>query len=91
MKDEYGQHWYHRKTGMGTMEAFDTYEPIPEDVVSDDYEAKRISGMMIYPYIRVDYARRLMEIYEDYIYHRSDEDFREELYRLNRGSITESI
>lgn len=91
VKDEYGQHWYHRKTEMGTMEAFDTYEPIPEDVVSEDYETKRISGMMIYPYIRVDYARRLMEIYENYLCHRSDEEYREEFYRLNRGFITESI
>ena len=87
LKDEYGQHWYHRQIRMGEMEAYDTYEPIPEDVVSEDYEAKRISGMMIYPYIRVDYARKLMEIYENHKYHRSDEEYREEFYSLNRGFI----
>ena len=87
VKDEYGQHWYHRETRMGMMESFATYEPIPEDVVSEDYEAKRISGMMIYPYIRVDYARKLMEIYENRKYHRSDDEYREEFYSLNRGFI----
>lgn len=87
VKDEYGQHWYHRETRMGGMEPFATYEPIPEDVVSEDYEAKRISGMMIYPYIRVDYARKLMEIYENHKYHRSDDEYREEFYSLNRGFI----
>ena len=87
VKDEYGQHWYHRETRMGMMESFDTYEPIPEDVVSEDYEAKRISGMMIYPYIRVDHERKLMEIYENHRYHRSDDEYREEFYSLNRVII----
>ena len=91
VKDEYAQHWYHRPIRMGTMEAFDTYEPIPDDVVSDDYEVKRIAGMMIYPYIRVDYARKLMEIYENHRCHRSDEDYREEFYSLNRGFIMERV
>jgi hypothetical protein len=84
VKDEYGQHWYHRETKVGAMEAFDTYEPIPVDVVSEEYEAKRIPGMMIYPCIRVDHARGQMEIYENYRYDRRDEEYREEFYSLNK-------
>lgn len=87
VKDEYGQHWYHRETRMGEMEAFDTYEPLPDYIVSDEYESKRIPEMMIYPYIRVDFARSLLEIIENCNFPRRDEEYKIEiLLEINYNS-----
>lgn len=47
IKDEDGQYWYHRVFGNEGMEMFETFEPLPEEVVSDEYEQKRIRGMII--------------------------------------------
>ena len=90
VKDVYGQHWYHRQTRIGAMEAFDTFEPLPEDVVSEEYETKRVSDMIIYPYIRVDYARKLIEIYENHRFLHNDDEYREEFYNLNKGFIEDA-
>ena len=38
IKDEDGQYWYHRVFGNEGMEMFETFEPLPEEVVSDEYE-----------------------------------------------------
>lgn len=83
VKDEYGQHWYHREIQMGCMEAFDTYEPLQEEVVTDEYATKRIPDMMIYPYVRVDFARGLLEVFENCNFPRRDEDYRKEFNELN--------
>ena len=81
--DEYKQHWYHREVRMGEMEAFDTYEQLPAYVVSEDYEKKRIPTMLIFPYIRVDYARKQMEVYENCPVSCNDEECKHELLELN--------
>ena len=83
LKDEYGQHWYHRQIRMGEMEAYDIYEPLPDYIASDEYEAKRITEMMIYPHIRVDFARGMLEVFENCYFPRSDDEYRKELYELN--------
>lgn len=83
LKDEYGQHWYHRQIRMGEMEAYDTYEPLPDYIVSDEYEAKRITEMMIYPHIRVDFARGMLEIFENCNFPRRDDEYRKEFWELN--------
>lgn len=83
VKDGYGQHWYHRETRMGELETFDTYEPLPDYIVSGEYESKRISEMMIYPYLRVDFARGLLEIFENCNFPRRDEEYRKEFSELN--------
>lgn len=62
--DEYGRHWFCRVFAAGGMETIETYEPLPAEVVSEEYVAKRIPDMMIYPFIRLDRARELVEIYE---------------------------
>lgn len=64
--DTYGQHWYHRTAKVRDMEAYETYEPIPEYIVSDKYEDGRVPGMMIYPYVRVDHARKLFEVHDNF-------------------------
>ena len=48
----------------GDMERFETYEPLPAEVVSEEYVAKRMPDMMIHPFIRRDRAREMIEIYE---------------------------
>lgn len=83
LKDEYGQHWYHRQIRMGEMEAYDTYEPLPDYIVSDEYEAKRITEMMIYPHIRVDFARGMLEVFENCNFPRRDDEYRKEFWELN--------
>ena len=87
VNDNYGQHWYQRRTRMTGMEEYDIYEPLPPEVVTEEYESKRIAGVNIYPYIRVDFARKLMEVYEEYGYTRNDKEYRDEFYNLNRGFI----
>ena len=62
--DGYGRHWFRRVFAAGGMETIETYEPLPAEVVSEEYVAKRIPDMMIYPFIRLDRARELVEIYE---------------------------
>ena len=64
IKDEYGRHWFRRVFAAGDMETFETYEPLPAEVVSEEYVAKRMPDMMIYPFIRRDRAREMVEIYE---------------------------
>lgn len=83
LKDEYGQHWYHRQIRMGEMEAYDIYEPLPDYIVSEEYEAKRITGMMIYPHIRVDFARGMLEVFENCYFPRRDDEYRKEFWELN--------
>ena len=83
LKDEYGQHWYHRQIRVGEMEAYDIYEPLPDYIVSEEYEAKRITEMMIYPYIRVDFARGMLEIFENCNFPRRDDEYRKEFWELN--------
>ena len=83
LKDEYGQHWYHRQIRMGEMEAYDTYEPLPDYIVSEEYEAKRITEMMIYPHIRVDFARGMLEVFENCYFPRRDDEYRKEFCELN--------
>ena len=72
------------------MEEYDIYEPLPPEVVTEEYESKRIAGVNIYPYIRVDFARKLMEVYEEYGYTRNDKEYRDEFHNLNRGFICEA-
>lgn len=62
--DEYGRHWFRRVFAAEGMETIETYEPLPAEVVSEEYVAKRVPDMMIYPFIRLDRARELVEIYE---------------------------
>lgn len=83
LKDEYGQHWYHRQIRMGEMEAYDTYEPLPDYIVSEEYESKRITEMMIYPHIRVDFARGMLEIFENCYFPSRDDEYRKEFWELN--------
>lgn len=85
LKDKYGQHWYHRQIRMGEMEAYDIYEPLPDYIVSEEYEAKRITGMMIYPHIRVDFARRMLEVFENCYFPRRDDEYRKEFWELNNS------
>ena len=68
---------------MGEMEAYDTYEPLPDYIVSDEYEAKRITEMMIYPHIRVDFARGMLEVFENCNFPRRDDEYRKEFWELN--------
>lgn len=90
IKDHYGQHWYQRKTKVGAMEEYDIYEPLPEYVVSEEYERKRIEGMHIYPYLRVDFSRKLIEVYENCMFPRRDDEDREEFHSLNKGFIDDA-
>lgn len=87
VKDEYGQHWYHRLTQVGDMESFETYEPLPDYIVSSDYENDRIAGMMIYPYIRIDHSRGLLELHENYEGWRDEAAFKKSFLELNRKNI----
>lgn len=83
VKDENGQHWYHRETRIGELEAFDTYEPLPDYIVSGEYESKRVPEMMIYPYLRLDFARGMLEIFENCNFSRRDEEYRREFLEMN--------
>ena len=83
VKDGYGQHWYHRETRIGELEAFDIYEPLPDYIVSGEYESKRIPEMMIYPYLRVDFARGMLEIFENCSFPKRDEEYVKEFWELN--------
>ena len=87
IQDVYGQHWYHRMTRVKDMEPFDTYEPLPEYIVSDEYEKYRIPDMMIYPYIRVDHARKLLEVYENYASWKDERAFKEWILELNEKNM----
>lgn len=83
IKDEDGQYWYHRVFGNEGMEMFETYEPLPEEVVSDEYEQKRIRGMMIFPFIRHDHTRGLIEVYENCPHRRDEEIVKRRILKLN--------
>lgn len=83
IKDEYGRHWFRRVFAAGSMERFETYEPLPAEVVSAEYVAKRIPEMMIYPFIRLDRARELLEIYEDSPRWNDEEPLRMRILKIN--------
>lgn len=89
VKDGYGQHWYHRETVIGIMEAFDTFEPIPEAVVSEEYEVNRMPDMMIYPYIRIDRTRQMIELFENHMHTRNENVDKQAFYDLNGKIISE--
>lgn len=82
IRDMYGQHWYHRANNIDDN-GYETYEPLPEYIVSDEYEAKRIPDMMIYPYIRISGDGLLMELVENEVRWRNDEKFVEDFMALN--------
>ena len=82
IRDMYGQHWYHRTNNIDDN-GYETYEPLPEYIVSDEYEAKRIPDMMIYPYIRISGDGLLMELVENEVRWRNDEKFVEDFMALN--------
>ena len=84
VQDTYGQHWYHRTTKVRDIEAYETYEPIPEYIVSDKYEDGRVPGMMIYPYVRVDHARKLIEVYDNFAVWRDENAFKQSFMELNK-------
>ena len=84
VQDTYGQHWYHRTTKVRDMEAYETYEPIPEYIVSDKYEDGRVPGMMIYPYVRVDHARKLIEVHDNFAVWRDENAFKQSFMELNK-------
>lgn len=83
IKDEYGRYWFHRVFAAGGMETFETYEPLPAEVISEEYVAKRIPDMMIYPFIRLDRARGLVEIYEDSPRWSDEEPLRMRILKIN--------
>lgn len=82
IRDMYGQHWYHRTNNIDDN-GYETYEPLPEYIVSDEYETKRIPDMMIYPYIRISGDGLLMELVENEVRWRNDEKFVEDFMALN--------
>ena len=82
IRDMYGQHWYHRTNNIDDN-GYETYEPLPEYIVSDEYEAKRVPDMMIYPYIRISGDGLLMELVENEVRWRNDEKFVEDFMALN--------
>ena len=84
VQDTYGQHWYHRTTKVRDMEAYETYEPIPEYIVSDKYEDGRVPGMMIYPYVRVDHAGKLIEVHDNFAVWRDENAFKQSFMELNK-------
>lgn len=84
VQDTYGQHWYHRTAKVRDMEAYETYEPIPEYIVSDKYEDGRVPGMMIYPYVRVDHARKLIEVHDNFAVWRDENAFKQSFMELNK-------
>ena len=87
VQDTYGQHWYHRMTKVRDMEAYETYEPIPEYIVSEKYEEGRVPGMMIYPYVRVDHARKLFEVHDNFTALRDENVFKQSFMELNKKNI----
>ena len=87
VQDTYGQHWYHRTTKVRDMEAYETYEPIPEYIVSDKYEDGRVPGMMIYPYVRVDHARKLIEVHDNFAVWRDENAFKQSFMELNKKNV----
>lgn len=87
VQDTYGQHWYHRTTKVRDMEAYETYEPIPEYIVSENYEEGRVPGMMIYPYIRVDHSRKFFEVHENLAVWRDENAFIQSFMELNKKNI----
>ena len=84
VRDTYGQHWYHTMTKVRDMEAFETYEPIPDYIVSGKYEEGRVPGMVIYPYIRVDHARKLLEVHDNFAEWRDENAFKQSFMELNK-------
>ena len=82
IRDMYGHYWYHRTKNVDDS-GYETYEPLPEYIVSDEYEAKRIPDMMIYPYIRISRNGDLLEFVENEVRWRDDEKFVEEFMALN--------
>lgn len=88
LKDEYGRYWYYKVTKVGDMESFETFELLPEYIVSEEYEEKRIPGMMLFPYIRVDHARAVTEVFERrYVVCRDEEDFKKKFLERNEKNI----
>lgn len=81
--DEHGRHWFRQVFGAAGMEAFETYEPLPSEVVSEEYAAKRIPDMMIYPFVRLDRPRELVEIYEDSPRWSDEESLRMRILEIN--------
>lgn len=82
IRDMYGQHWYHRTNNIDDN-GYETYEPLPEYIVSNEYETKRIPDMMIYPYIRISGDGLIMELVENEVRWRNDEKFVEDFMALN--------
>lgn len=82
IRDMYGQHWYHRTNNIDDN-GYETYEPLPEYIVSNEYETMRIPDMMIYPYIRISGDGLLMELVENEVRWRNDEKFVEDFMALN--------
>lgn len=82
IRDEYGQYWYHRTRNVDD-DGNETYEPLPEYIVSQEYEAKRIPDMMIYPYIRISRNGDLFELVENEVRWRNDDKFVEHFMVLN--------
>jgi hypothetical protein len=82
IRDVYGQYWYHRTKNIDDN-GYETYEPLPEYIVSEEYEAKRLPNMMIYPYIRISRNGDLLEFVENEARWRDDEKYVAEFMALN--------
>ena len=82
IRDMYGHYWYHRTKNVDDN-GYETYEPLPEYIVSEEYEAKRLPDMMIYPYIRISRNGDLLEFVENEVRWRDDEKYVAEFMALN--------
>lgn len=86
IRDSYDRYWYHRVMEDGGVH-YETYEPLPAYIVSEEYEAKRIPDMMIFPFIKITRNGELFEFHENYARWRDDEKFKEDFIALNRSVL----
>lgn len=48
---------------------------------------KRVPGMVIYPYVRVDHARNLLEVHDNFAEWRDENALKQSFMELNKENI----